>query len=722
MVAARHSVTLVLGLVLLVGCASRARPRIAWPDAPVALRDDTDREQAVDALWAMPPGPARDRQRAEIAQAIARRIVDALEEDHPFVAAALLDDLTELWQAEPQAIGRGLAPHAELIGRLRAVFAKSGALEPTVQTLVLLAELDPRRRTAHLAELDEVLAFADELAVADNGSDAIRAQPIALLSPTALALPLPWLVDRYVRLSSERQRVISALIDRHGASMQLVRAHHDVLSSSRRIAYALARAGRADEIHRHLAGLKGIGVDRQVVTRAEIVAEQPTPDAYLELAKILRNEERREASPGDLADATAALGVLVAGLVRFPGDVELLSAAGSDARALGRTEQAIAFYEAALRGSDEIDVTLALRLGRLYGDRIARLAQGGRPRAAHEAWRGVLAFTSRGARQNPHSVWQQTAAIAESALGRGLASQGLVGDAKRALAASIERAPSIEAYETLTTIEIQTDRYAAAAQWAAQGMSLLGEALGDRYRRARLERLVGDAHRRAGRPQEAAASYLEAMRAWASLGETKDLPTAIGAERSLDYGRMMWWLGHLTTAEGPLARENIARAIEHVLDAVELDPDSPAIALEAVAFLLEAGRYRDAVDAYHRGLGAALGDDSKVYMTLWLVGAATRLGEPADRLAREYLAGRHGDTWHELLARAATGRLPFEALLRAATTGPRRAELAFYGATLGFHPDAATPRGRRQLLEQVIAAHIVFDAEYDLARLYLAAP
>ncbi len=705
---------IALAAALLGACSPAARPKVAWPDAPVALRDDADRDQAIDQLWMMPLGAERDRARTQIAAAIARRVSDAIEEDRPFAAALLLDQLTWMWQSDPKAVGRGLAAHTELLSRLRAMFAKSGALEPAIQTLVLLAESDPSHRAAHLAEIDEILAFADDLAVADNGPNAGRAQPLALLQPTALALPLTWLVDRYLVLLSERQQVISGLIDKHGASMELVRAHHDILSTSRRIANVLARAGRASEIHAHLSKLRGnFGLDRELAARAEVVAENPMPEAFVALATTLRNHEQT-------ADPAAALAVGLTGLALHPRDVDLLVSAGNDARTLGRIVQAIALYEAALAGTTEVDTTTALRLGRLYGDRIGRLASAGRPTAAHDAWRDVLVFTSKEARQNPHTVWQQTAAIAESALGRGLASQGLVTDARHALTASLERAPSIDAYEMLTMIEVKTDHFAAAQQWATIGMTLLSDqTTGDRYRRAKLERLTGDAQRGSNRSSAAATHYLDALRSWASLGESKDLPKAIAAERALDVGRIMWWLGKFA---GEAAEDSTEKAIDSVMDAVELDPDSPAISAGAVSFLIEAGRYRDAVETYHRGLGAGASDFYKVYMTLWIASEAKRRGEPLDRLAAEYLASRHGDTWYELLARTATGRLSFDVLKAAATTGPRRAELAFYGAVLGFHPEAATAAGRKKLLEQVVAAQVVLDAEYDLARVYLTAP
>src|SRR6185436_12186386 len=139
-------------------------------------------------------------------------------------------------------------------------FAKAGALEPAVRTLAVLAEVEPGSRAAHLAELDEILEFAELLATTEHGPDASRAQPIALLQPVAVALPLPWLIDRYVGLLVERQVAVAGLLATRGASMSLVRAQGDILSTSHRIAIALARAGRAGEIHGALERLRpGIG-------------------------------------------------------------------------------------------------------------------------------------------------------------------------------------------------------------------------------------------------------------------------------------------------------------------------------------------------------------------------------------------------------------------------------------------------------------------------------
>ncbi|MGE5186625.1 MAG: hypothetical protein ACM31C_31430 [Acidobacteriota bacterium] len=692
-------------LVFLVGCAAAARPKPAFPDAPLQLRDDADRDQTIDELWLMPHGADRDRVRGEVAAALGRRIIDAIEDDQQVVAEELLFELAALWRDDPQAVGIGLAPQHALIERLRVMFSKSGASEPTIATLVLLSELEPRQNAQRLAELDEVLKFADDLADAEHGEGAERAQPIALLQPTVLALPLPWLVDRYVQLLEQHQQQFEALIKKQGApTLALIRAHPDILRTSHRIANALARAGRAEEIHAHLAKLSGIfGIDRELSVRAEAVATHPDAAAYFELARVLGSDK-------NAPDPAAALATCLRGLARFPHDASLAGAAAEDAAALGRVAQPIALYEAALQNDDEVDNTFALKLGKLYAERIARLAMSGRPGAATTAWHELARYTKSASARTPGDVWAQVAAIGESSLGKGLVSQGRLAEAEHELVASLGRAPSIDAYETLATIAFKTNRFGSATRYAHEGLALLGgETTGDRYHRAKLERLAGDVERAKNHIREAAHLYGDSLRTWASLGKDDNLPRSIAAERRLDGARVEWFLG------------NTGDAVELAQQAVDLDPDSPTTCTSAVAFLLEIGRTSEALDTVHRTIGSPeIGELYKVYASLWVLGDARWHRTAADRLATEYLASRHGELWYEQLAEAATGRLDFAQLSAAATTGPRKAELAFYGAVLGLDPAAATPAGARARLREVVDAGLVMDAEYDLARQYLA--
>lgn len=703
-------VVVVLLVAVMAACGSAPKRQKTWPDAPLQLRDDSDREQATDSLWVLPLGPERDGIRAQIAAAIVARLADALAEDRPYAAEGLLFQLAQLWQADPQTVSAGLAEHVGTLRQLRATFARSGAIEPTITALALLAELEPNQRDTHLAEIDEILRFSDDLESAENGPEAERAQPIKRLQPAVLAIPLTWLVDKYIKLLVDRQRTISALIQAQGASIQLVRAHHDILATSLRIAVALARSNRTDEIHRHITDIRGLGANRELAIRAEIVADQPTPSAYADLADAIRTDK-------DNPDPAAALAIGLAGLRRFPNHVDLLTGAAGDAATLNRVDQPILLYEAAIAQSGgSVDSATALRLGKLYAERIARLAFGGRPDAATRQWRTVESYARKAGKQpkrmqHAEQVWAIVAANAETALGKGLLSQGRLRDAERELVASLERAPSIDAYETLATIHYKTDRFASAMNYATAGIALLGESASDRVRRARLARIAADVARTAGRSREAAALYIDAMRSWAELGRDDEIPPALRAERKLEAGRVLWFLG------------DSGKAINLVFDGIDADPESAANYASAASFLIQVGSYPDALDIVHRALGQIqVSDFYKVYMCLWVAAEARRRNEPRDRQTSEYLASRQGDLWYELLAQAATQRIELAKLRAAANTGPRQAELAFYSVTLGLDPDASVPANARKLLQQVVDARLVMDAEYDLARQYLARP
>ena len=67
-----------IAVALAAGCRPQVSFHATWPDVQVELRDDADRDQAIDQLWVMPPGAGRDRVRDRIGAAIARRITDAI--------------------------------------------------------------------------------------------------------------------------------------------------------------------------------------------------------------------------------------------------------------------------------------------------------------------------------------------------------------------------------------------------------------------------------------------------------------------------------------------------------------------------------------------------------------------------------------------------------------------------------------------------------------------
>ncbi|MCA9674408.1 MAG: hypothetical protein KC464_05130, partial [Myxococcales bacterium] len=241
------AITLALPLVLLLAACPRPRApaRIDLgpvSDAPWELEDVDDWQEVRDQLAGLAAtDPRRHDLRVQLAAAQADRVGRWLDANRPALAYEALLELARLWTDEPTALAAELAPARDLLTRARGVFAKSGADREVVLTLVLLGEIGPdaAAHDAAWTEIDEVLGFADQLAIAENGAMAVRARPIEILEPVAMALPLRALTDRYVDLVLARQAAVADALAAGSASFELVRAHSDVVSAAHAVAAAL---------------------------------------------------------------------------------------------------------------------------------------------------------------------------------------------------------------------------------------------------------------------------------------------------------------------------------------------------------------------------------------------------------------------------------------------------------------------------------------------------
>ncbi|HTJ42108.1 MAG TPA: tetratricopeptide repeat protein [Kofleriaceae bacterium] len=683
---------LVFLLVALVGCPRPARPT-APPvtDAPYDIADETDFELIRDRMWAMPPGAARDDTRAKLLSIFldrARAHLDAHKHD---MAHADLLAGASLYTADPDAIGAALAPHAKALAQIEVEMAKSGGDRETATALVLLASADPARAESAKEQLDEILAFVDDLAASEHGEVARGGAPIATIQPIVRALPQKWLVDRYVQMVLARQAKVAALLNQpNGATFDLVAAHRDVGVTARAIATVLARAGRAPEIAPMLEHVKGIGEDPDLLSRARHVAAGGGSDDWVALARDLRDSK-------GVPDPEAALAICLAARAKFGGDATATAAAAGHAAALGRVEQAIALYEAA-RAIDAADPELARKLAPLYRERLARLAESGRPNAARDQLQTIERFLD-----GAPGDWRGERALARVTAGKGLLGQGDVEAARTLLASSIELAPSAEAFDQLATIAIAREKWDEAREWTETGLKLPEREPEAQFAHAKLLRLHGDALAGQGHAREARNEYLEALREWADLGDKVELPPAAAGERMLESGKVLWALGEHD------------RAIDLIDAAMDVDDDGANTYLGVVAFLLGEGVIDHAADAVHRALGAdGVTDFNKIYVCLQLVAESKGAGRPPDPLALEFLRTRNGGLWPDDLARFATGRADLVTVEQRATTRARKAELAYYSAMLGGLDAAA----KRQAFARVIASDLVTYFEYDMAKLH----
>lgn len=697
-----------------VGChPGRPRiPRADAADAPYDLADDEDRAAERDRLDALPPDAAERRElRAALATAVAARLDDELERHRLRRAQRYAFELVSLWRDDPAQLAVEGAALVPTLTRARAAFARAGVDDGALLALAALVELDPAGRAGWQAEIDEVIEFADDLARAEGGADAIRARSIPLLAPIVAALPARWLVDRYVELVAARQRAVNELLAHNGATIELVQAHHDVLDAAHQITGALARAGRLDDAITLIGGLSGLGVERPMAAAVAAVGiNRRRPEPYRTLAAQLRDGRSEDDSADD--DPGAALAVCTAGLAVRPRDPMLLACAAEHAAADGRILLAMRLLEQDFADGAE-DADAAGELAALYRDRIGQLGFAGRLRAARDARVRLDGFIDGIKGRVPTSLLLGWTRDGDVVLARALVSQGHIDEATDILEDVAARSPTVEALEALATIEADRGHHAEARRALEQAIALGGDGIGDELIRGRLHRLAGEAARKGGDDTAAARHYVAALSIWATLtgDETAriELPPAVNGLRLVESGRALWAIG------AP------AKAIDVLNAALTVDADGEDTYIQVVAFLLMNQRLGEAASAFQRALASEqISDESKVYMALWLIGEQRAGGEPVDTAAIEYLETRRGGAWFDELARAATGRIELTALARTARSPTERAELAFYTATLSL--GAPPPKRVRELLEQVVASDLILVYEREIARRRLSAP
>lgn len=693
----------LLASSFVLACHHPARPtapKLPVADAPYELADDLDFAEREDDFFAMAPGPERTALRGQLADVMGARIDVALAAGRIDRAAGMLAEVADLWRGEPAALAElaGLAGWPERLDRARAAFARGGADRETALVLILRRGADPARRERDQAELQQLLAYADDLSQARLGALGIGTGELSALQAVVIRGLAPELTDRYVELAVNRANLADAAVTGGGAPPAAASpVLRPALGAGRDVALALAVDHRADQIATALTALRGLGRDRKLELAARTVAAADGAAVHwAELARAVRALDG-----GDDDDkARAGLQICLDGLVRFPDDPTLLACAGAASADVPRVAQPIALLERA-RAQLPGDPELADRLLGLYRERLARLVYGARPLAAKARLAELDATFRALAKQFPDQAWTTTWAEALATYGRGLVSQGDLAGARAQLEASVAIAPTIEALEMLGTIALKTGRYRDARRQFERAVAIPGERPAQLYARAKLLRLAGDASAGAGAGDAAIEHYTAALELWADLGDKLDLPPNLAGERLVESGKLFWALGKPDDAAELLA------------SASDVDPGGADTHIQSVAFLLLHERYDRAVDNFYQALASdRIGDYFKVYMALWILAEGRRLGRPDDDQARVYLEARNGPLWYDDVARLATSRATPAELEARAHTRARQAELTYYTAVLR----PPSPDEARRLLEDVVASDLVLFFEYDMAK------
>lgn len=683
-------------------------------DAPYELASNRDLEDVLDRYQAMAMTDAeRPSVRRELADEHARRIEQALAQpENQAEANQHLLTLMSLWTTEelaqksPEELTAELGPYAGLARSIRDMFARSGRDIEAVTALLVLALAEPGRRAEHLAEIDEIFAYADDLARAHFGDGAQSARPIEILEAIVEIAPMPEAVDRLISLYVTRQKAFHERFRKDGPQAELIRAHGEsVFKSAWHVVRVLALAGRIEQAAAIIGAMEGLGSNKTLLeSLRDALSAKANPRAWLDLAAIYSDVKANDESDETTSKLRAVLAICREGSKRFDKNAELPMCVADTARRLDKLHVAIRFYEQAL-GCDPSRRDVAEPLAELYRIRVSTLAFYERPLMAKQRLAELEAFHAQAAKRWPDKPLESDLADAYAAMGRGMTSLGELEEATFYLEKSLALRPTMKALEQLGTIALKQDRFGDAIKYFERGLAIKAQAPIDELDRARILRLAGDAQSGAGNKARAMELWGKSIDAWMAIGSSLDLPDSYKGELLVESGKAQWSLGDPATAM--VAFDT----------AVDVDSDGADTHSSVVSFLIVRGEYERALDTFHRALGNhAIDDYSKVYLCLWMVTEARRSAREPDPLAVEYLASRKGRLWHHVLARYATGQIDFATLERQAKTRGQRAEILYYSAVLGNAGQASV----RAALENVIATDMVLFYEYDMAKHWLS--
>ena len=698
----------VLAAVTLVVSVSGCRgPSPSAPtvkpaaDAPFDLAHDADLATLRDRFDGTPRGK-RQALGEQLASQYKVRAARALEGRDPAAGFAAYTRLVSICD-HPDELARpciALAQSTPLAAAIRSVHASRGADHQTVLALYHLAAAEPQKRAERLGEIEAIFAYSDELAVAEHGAGAERSRPIEILEKVVAVAPFPIATKRLQNFYRDRHKAIRDVIAAGNLSYELIGAHgQGVLRSAWHIVRVHALARTLPRAPAALVTITGFGDNPDLRRALTAALTTRSPSDVIALADQFAGDDE------DARDLSAALAILSWALETGPADPALLTAAGLLASKNNQIARAVRLLEAAI-DSPSLSREAAAELAELYEFRVTSLSLTGRPSAARAVLKKFETHYARSSAKWPD--FNPDLANAYAAMGRGLLSLGEIGPARSILSRSLGARTNFEALEHLGTLALRRDDYKSAADYFGRALGLPAGEPSVRFNRTKLMRLAGEALLGDERPDEAYGMFLSALDEWRKLrsSETFALRTPFAAEALVESGKLLWHVGK---------RDVALTAFAAAQDTAPTDANTYA---SIVSFLVVRDRYDDALDAYHRALGAAeVSEYFKVYMSLWILAESRRAGLAVDPFVRDYLASRKGELWQHQLARFASGQLELGPLAKRATTRARRAELLYYNAVLGA--PSASIKERESLLRDVVATEMIMFFEYEMAKHWL---
>lgn len=710
------ALVLAASLVLpALGCAHRTETPVQVPTDPPVVRSLDELEAALNQYVLLPADhPARPGHLAALRDYLVGYLDHALENGNEGEAEAALRYTLTLYTAADLRSAEPAPGLAKVAHELYRRTAKRGDEIPSLLALAVEQRFGDQAARARAVEdwkaLEDWLVengpFAGEPLLAHE--DLERA-----LETISAAFPSPFVVQRLADLYVARYEAARGA-HAHGGGLGNTSARRIEITG-----YLLMRLYlRADDPKGASAALRRVD-DEEANRKLRAILEEAfesrrSAQPLLSLAEQFVPEEDADPSLPYVGQSWGIIDNLSRrALARFPKDAHVhvvrarvLRREGLDAAALHHLRRSIELkddvYEA-WEGVAELEQRQLAALARR--DAEAALARLPELESLHR--RAMKIWRDRPVRPGlPEAYF----AVAE-----GLYQAGRVDEAQELLDKSIAIEAQPATLDLLGTIAIKRSRFDVAEDHYEELARLPQGQPDDKLRwEAHAHAQLGEIALRRGDADASSRHFRVALRQTNELLARPAMEMSDQAERHLDRGRVLFFLGE------------VELALDDFELAAELAPYHVKVYAEPMLQLVSHGYYREARSVFLRALEQSeLTDGLKLYFSLWVNELALRQGLPPDHDAVRFLEGYAAggdkggrDGWGRKLARHARGELTYDQLLDGAHDQGERAEAFFYEGIRRWRSGDRT--AGKKLLSQVVATNLMGFFEYDMAQSYLA--
>lgn len=711
------TLVLLLPLAFAPACSKATGPDTQPPllQAPAEIADLDDYAAARNAFELLSEGsPEREQLRAQLREFLLGYLDQALAKQRVDQALDAVEQLSGLWT--PVEL-RSVKPDSAISSaalRIYAQVARSGKERPALLALGLAHTFGDEQTKAQVeksyAEVRDWVERTSDFADDPRYHDVLD----RMLEDATSILPTPYLVEQLTKVYLERYREAQ----KQGSLSEARNPRVEFTP------YLLARLYmRADDLDAAVAAVDQLQSDdatralRELIAAAAATTSESRSPVHLDQLTSEFIPDRNSRLPEEIVRQSWGIVDNLARrtLKHFPDHPPAHLARARVLRAHQLSEAAIIHYEKAFAGkaraTSHDDLYLAWsELAGLYQSALEDRANID-TKAALGMLERIEDFHERAAELWQHRAIEPSIAVAYLTVAAGEFERGHIDEAQVLLERAIAIEPHPAALSLLGLIALRRGEFERARERLHDIEGLVFVDQIDRYewqidsriRLGEVERLAGD--------DAASLAYLrEALRQLNTLLSYPALSDSLRVEFLLRRAQVFFFLGEVDLA---MADYRSAQGVA---------PSRTAVYTIPLTFTVVHGYFEQSAEILDTALAQSDRDaDLLVYLSMWVVDLADRVGRArpgkASEFLRGYAANQKGDPWLRRLAQFSLGELADGELAAAASDARQRSEAFFYEGLRRWR--SGSKAAGLELMGKVLEQQMLGDFEYEMAQNYL---